>query len=101
MKQTLKIKQFLGTSENAVRIQLAVAMIAFLLLRIAHAAKRAIASPLTFARLVRANLMHSSTIHDLAKPEPPPPIQPSTQLDLVLCSWLSEINRTAVGQARG
>ena len=58
VKQTLKIRRFLGTSENAVRIQIAVALIAFLLLRMAQAAQTAIASPLAFARLVRANLMH-------------------------------------------
>ena len=33
MKQTLKITKFVGRSENAVRIQIAVALIAFLLLR--------------------------------------------------------------------
>jgi hypothetical protein len=60
-------------------------MIAFLLLRIAHAAQRAVESPLTFARLVRANLMHFKTIHDLTTPQPPPPIKASNQLDLVLC----------------
>jgi hypothetical protein len=36
VKQTLKIGHFLGTSENAVRIQIAVALIAFVLLRLAH-----------------------------------------------------------------
>ncbi len=84
VKQTLKIRKFLGTSENAVRIQLTIAMIAFLLLRIAHAAQNHVESPLTFARLVRANLMHNRTIHNLAKPEPPPPPAVSNQLDLVL-----------------
>ena len=39
VKQTLKIPRFLGTSENAVRIQIAVALIAFLLLRLAQAAQ--------------------------------------------------------------
>ena len=34
IKQTLRIKRFLATSENAVRIQIAVALIAYLLLRI-------------------------------------------------------------------
>jgi IS4 transposase len=33
VKQTLKIRPFVGRSENAVRIQIAVALIAFLLLR--------------------------------------------------------------------
>ena len=39
------------TSENAVRIQIAVALIAFLLLRLAQTAQRAVTSPLAFARL--------------------------------------------------
>jgi IS4 transposase len=39
VKQTLKITRFLGTSENAVRIQIAVALIAFLLLRLAQPPK--------------------------------------------------------------
>ena len=58
VKQTLKIKHFIGISENAVRIQIAVALIAFLLLRLAQAAQKAVHSPLDFARLVRTNLMH-------------------------------------------
>ena len=69
VKQTLKIKHFLGTSENAVRIQIAVALIAFLLLRLAQPAST-IRSPLAFARLVRANIMHRRWIHDLLKPPP-------------------------------
>lgn len=84
VKQTLKIKTFLGTSENAVRIQLAVAMIAFLLLRIAYASQGTVKSPLTFARLVRANLMHPRTIRDLAAPPPLPPEPDDRQLGLVL-----------------
>src|SRR5712671_6910527 len=43
VKQTLKIIHFLGTSENAVRIQIAVALIAFLLLRLAHDANKIVA----------------------------------------------------------
>lgn len=42
IKQNLKIRRFLGTSENAVRIQIFVALIAYLLLRAAHAAQRAV-----------------------------------------------------------
>src|SRR6201997_1396159 len=57
VKQTLEIKHFFGTSENEVRIQIAVALIAFLLLRLAHEANKIVASPLTFARLIRTNLM--------------------------------------------
>jgi hypothetical protein len=72
VKQTLKIRRFLGTSENAVRIQIAVALIAFLLLRLAQAAQSAVESPLAFARLVRANLMHRRRIDRLLDPDSPP-----------------------------
>ncbi|WP_438750395.1 IS4 family transposase [Pararhizobium sp. O133] len=70
VKQTLKIRHFLGTSENAVRIQIAVALIAFLLLRMAQADQKTIQSPLAFARLVRANLMHRRRTDRLLKPPP-------------------------------
>ena len=70
VKQTLKITRFFGTSENAVRIQIAVALIAFLLLRLAQAAQRLVTSPLAFARVVRANLMHRRRIDRLLQPEP-------------------------------
>lgn len=81
-KQTLRIGKFLGTSENAVRIQLAVALIAYLLLRIAQAAQSSVTSPLAFARLVRANLMHFKTIGDLARPRSPPHRSSTDQLAL-------------------
>ena len=77
IKQSLKIRRFLGTSENAVRIQIAVALIAFLLLRMAQAAQDTIASPLAFARLVRANLMHRRRLDRLLQIEPPPPFNPA------------------------
>ncbi len=81
VKQTLKIKHFLGASENAVRIQIAVALIAFLLLRIAQADQKMIQSPLAFARLVRANLMHRRRTDALLKP---PPDETFTQQQLML-----------------
>jgi hypothetical protein len=84
VKQTLKIKHFLGRSENAVRIQIAVALIAFLLLRLAHAAQNAVCSLLAFARLVRVNLMHKRPLARLL--DPPPPLQQNPrQLSLDLC----------------
>jgi transposase len=76
IKQTLKISRFLGTSENAVRIQVAVALIAYLLLRLAHAPQRAVPSPTAFARLVRANLMHRRHIAALLQPPPQQPAHP-------------------------
>ncbi len=70
VKQTLKVTRFPGTSENAVRIQVACALIAFLLLRLAQATQAAVTSPLAFARLVRDNLMGLRRLADLAKPPP-------------------------------
>jgi IS4 transposase len=82
VKQTLKITRFLGTSENAVRIQIAVALIAFLLLRLAQAAQRSVKSPLAFTRLVRINLMHRRRLDRLL--DKPPPSQRSHPDQLVL-----------------
>jgi hypothetical protein len=74
IKQTLKIRHFLGTSENAVRIQIAVALIAFLLLRICQKTHSIIVSPLAFARLVRVNLMHRRRLDRLLELSPPDPL---------------------------
>jgi len=71
VKQILRITRFLGTSENAVKIQIAVALIAFLLLRLAQAAQQNVHSPLAFARLVRANLMHRRALDRLLQIDPP------------------------------
>jgi hypothetical protein len=51
-----------------VRIQIAVALIAFLLLRLAQQTQTAVGSPLMYARLVRANLMHLRGLTELHKP---------------------------------
>ena len=80
VKQTLKIGHFFGTSENAVRIQISIALIAFVLLRLAHDATKIVASPLAFARLVRTNLMHRRPIAELLKP-PPKTEQPQSAFD--------------------
>jgi hypothetical protein len=83
MKQTLKITRFLGTSENAVSVQLAMALIAYLLLRLAQATQSAIKGELAFARLIRANLMHRRDLDRLlAPPDPAPKV--TNQLALAL-----------------
>ncbi|HEX5959086.1 MAG TPA: IS4 family transposase, partial [Hyphomicrobiaceae bacterium] len=84
IKQHLKIKRFLGTSENAIRIQIAVALIVFLTLRMAAAASRSTSSLLTFVRLVRANLMHLRPLEGLANP-PPQIFSDPRQHELKLC----------------
>jgi hypothetical protein len=82
VKQTLKIGHFFGASENAVRIQIAVALIAFVLLRLAHDANRIVESPLAFARLIRANLMHRRSIDALLQTRSSPkPKQQQTLFD--------------------
>ena len=68
IKQTLKITRFLGTSGNAVRIQIAAALITFLLLRLAQRTQEAVRSPLLFLRLVRINLMHRKGLDELLGP---------------------------------
>ena len=83
VKQTLRIKHFVGRSENAVRIQIAVALIAYLLLRLSKDAVKITDSPLAFARLVRANIMHRRDLDQMLKP-PPIPLNDPRQLCLDL-----------------
>lgn len=81
MKQTLKITHFLGRSENAVRIQVAVALIAFLLLHLLRKMTKVPHSFLELIRLVRANLMHRKDLTHLRQIQKPPPLD-SRQLIL-------------------
>jgi transposase len=84
VKHTLRISHFLGTSENAVRIQIAIALIAFLLLRMAHATQKAVRSLLAFTRLITENLMQRRPIDRLLQP-PPPLIKDQRQWSFNLC----------------
>jgi transposase len=84
VKHTLKIRHFFGTSENAVRIQIAVALIAFLLLRMAHSLQNSVQSLLTFTRLVANNLMQRRPINRLLDPAPPI-LKDQRQFSLNLC----------------
>ena len=74
IKQNLKIKRFMGISENAIRIQIYVALIAFLLLRMAHKTQQNTTTITTFMRLIRLNIMHKRPLNSLTKPTPRPPI---------------------------
>lgn len=86
IKQNLKIRHFLGTSENAVRIQIFIALIAYTLLRMAQATQTSVKQPLAFARLVRLNLMHRRSIDNLKSPfDPPPKDNAQMNLELVPC----------------
>jgi DDE family transposase/uncharacterized protein DUF4372 len=86
VKQNLKIKRFLGTSEHAIKLQILTALIAYLLLRLAQERLPRPASLHHLARLVKANLMHRKALTDLVHPPPvagyPPPPVPQLQLAL-------------------
>ena len=75
LKQNLKIRRFLGRSENAVRIQIYVALIAFMLLRILQqtaARSFKLSAALLLARL-KTSLFGRLELRQTAKPPPRPP----------------------------
>jgi hypothetical protein len=71
IKQSLKLRHFYGHSENAVRIQIAVALIAFVLIRLAHDAHQGTQTLTRFGRLIRATVFHRKPIEWLAIPGQP------------------------------
>ena len=78
IKQNLKIKSFLGTSKNAVKIQVCVALIAYLIMvkwKRQTDSKRPI---LEIIRLVQTNLMHRKPLAEILhkKTKPPPKALP-------------------------
>jgi len=86
VKQMLKIGHFFGTSENAVRIQIAVALITYLLIKMAHAGQTAIVELTRFVRLVSANLMHRRPLERLRDSGPdigPSPVRNDGQMTLL------------------
>jgi hypothetical protein len=84
MKQTLRIKRLVGRSQNAVRIQLAAALIAHLLLRLAQSIEKNSRGFLDLARLVKANLMHRKSVVDMRAPTPDYKPDPR-QYEMILC----------------
>jgi hypothetical protein len=80
LKQNLKVKTFVGTSENALRIQIWTALIALLLLKWLHHLSRAAWSFSTLARLLRLNLMTYRDLNAwLQSPLDTPPLVPGPQ----------------------
>jgi len=77
IKQHLDIKKFLGTSDNAIRLQVLAAMIAYLLLRIAAHTNRITLLPLRLAELVAQFLF---TRRSLATIDKPPPVNPDRRI---------------------
>jgi putative transposase len=73
IKQHLKIRSFLGRSENAIRLQIYAAMIAYLLLRIAARNSRSTLPALRFAELIRTRLFERRPLERIDKPSKPQP----------------------------
>jgi putative transposase len=73
IKQHLNIRKFLGNNDNAIRLQLFAAMIAFALLRIAARTHRVALSILRFTNLVAQCLFQRRHIETIDKP---PPVNP-------------------------
>lgn len=74
IKQHLDVRKFLGLNENAIRLQLLAAMIAYLLLRIAARVNCIMMPPIRLAELVRQFLFSRRSIATITKP---PPVNPS------------------------
>ena len=86
LKQNLKIKTFIGTTENALRIQIWTALIALLLLKWLHFLSQARWSFSNLASMLRLNLFTYRDLRDwLDNPFQTPPLLPlSIQLSLPL-----------------
>lgn len=76
IKQHLKIRKFLGNNDNAIRLQLFAAMIAYALLRIATRTHRIAIPILRFTDLVAQCLFDRRHIAAIEKP---PPVNPSAR----------------------
>ena len=96
MKQTLKITHFIGRSENAVRIQIAVALIAFLLLGML---RKMAQDTQTLLETTRTRAHKPDAPKRLHPPEAIPKTA-TARLAAALAKLELNMNRTAVGQAR-
>ena len=80
LKQNLRIKSFVGTSENALHIQIWTALIAMLLLKWLHHLSKANWSLSNLATMLRLNLFTYRDLLDwLHNPFGTPPIVPSAE----------------------
>jgi Transposase DDE domain/Domain of unknown function (DUF4372) len=84
IKQNLRIAHFLGTSRNAVTIQIMAALIIFLLMRIAQHKANANIGLQAIARLIQPMALSRRPLTSLFYPTPPPTAQQARQLSLRL-----------------
>jgi putative transposase len=78
IKQHLKFRKFLGQNENAIKLQIYAAMIAYALLRLAARTHKVAYPILRFTDLVRKCLFERRNIAAIEKP---PPVNPSRKKD--------------------
>lgn len=85
-KQNLRIRRFHGRSANAVRLQIAAAIITYLLLKLMHRAARTAKSPARFFASLRHALFHRMEVNTLVaridRKTPPATPQAPPQLEL-------------------
>jgi IS4 transposase len=74
IKQHLNLRKFMGKNDNAIRLQIIAAMIAYLLLRLARRLNSLQMLPLRFAELVCQRLFMRKPIAEI---NTPPPVNPS------------------------
>jgi hypothetical protein len=82
LKQNLKIAHFLGTSRNAVTIQIMAALIAYLLIRIAQLRAKTTLGLQAIARLLQPLALTRRCLAELLRPPQPPPLSLQLQLSL-------------------
>ncbi|WP_223861839.1 IS4 family transposase, partial [Geminicoccus harenae] len=67
LKQHLRIRHFFGRSENAVRLQIAAAIVAYLLLKLVHAVARTRKAAHVFVATLRSALFHRLHVTELVE----------------------------------
>ena len=82
IKQHLNLRKFMAKNDNAIRLQILAAMIAYLLLRLAWRLNSLRMPDLRFAELVCQRLFMRSPIADIDKPPPVNPSKPKPKFSL-------------------
>ena len=96
IKQNLRVKHFLGSSRNAITLQILAALIAFLLVRIAQLRNQPSLAAQAAYRLISATLLERRALFQLMLPDRTKADRDSTTL-LGCPAWLI---RTPVAQGR-
>jgi IS4 transposase len=82
IKQHLNLRKFMAKNDNAIRLQILAAMIAYLLLRLARRLNSLTMLDLRFAELVCQRLFMRSPIAEIDKPPPVNPSKPKPRFSL-------------------